>query len=221
MVASVFEMTGLGLADIEAVAVDVGPGLFTGIRVGVAAAKGYAMALGIPVVGLTSLQILAAAASSGTVTTGQTDGDAGGRDEAVAVVDLRRGEVAWRLPPDGPSADAVVDHGKPEALVAVLLERYGNGPVVVAGDGAIRYADLLRAEVRSLQVAGREFSSAPVASLAMQALDELAAGRATTATGVTPVYLRDADVRINWSTRHDSPRHDSLRQDSPTRAGAG
>ena len=54
---------GLAPGDLNVVAVDVGPGLFTGLRVGVAAAKGLAQALGIGVVGASSLDILAAGAA--------------------------------------------------------------------------------------------------------------------------------------------------------------
>ena len=67
---------------IDAVAVDVGPGLFTGLRVGVAAAKGLAQSLRLGVIGLTSLEILTAAAARSAV-----------RGIVVACVDARRGEV--------------------------------------------------------------------------------------------------------------------------------
>ena len=63
-------------------AVDLGPGLFTGLRVGVAAAKGLAQALGIGVVGLSSLDILPRAAAQ-----------CGHRGRVLAAVDARRGEV--------------------------------------------------------------------------------------------------------------------------------
>ena len=52
----------LGVSDLDLVAVDLGPGLFTGLRVGVAAAKGLAQALGIGIIGLSSLDILTRAA---------------------------------------------------------------------------------------------------------------------------------------------------------------
>ena len=86
LVAQVGEVAGVALAELDAIAVDVGPGLFTGIRVGVAAAKGFAVALGIPVVPLTSLEILRSACQ--VVSLGSV----------VPVVDLRRGEVAWCCP---------------------------------------------------------------------------------------------------------------------------
>ena len=72
----------LAPADLGVVAVDIGPGLFTGLRVGVAAAKGLAQSLGIGILGATSLDILTAGAAS-----------AGLRGLVLACVDARRGEV--------------------------------------------------------------------------------------------------------------------------------
>ena len=69
-------------SDLTLVAVDVGPGLFTGLRVGVAAAKALGQALGIGVVGVSSLDVLAAAAAA-----------SGQRGPVLSCVDARRGEV--------------------------------------------------------------------------------------------------------------------------------
>jgi tRNA threonylcarbamoyl adenosine modification protein YeaZ len=56
---------GCGLADLGAIAVSVGPGSFTGIRVAVSAARGFALALGIPAIGVNTLEALAAEARAG------------------------------------------------------------------------------------------------------------------------------------------------------------
>ena len=81
-IAQVLERAGIGLERLEAIAVDVGPGLFTGLRVGVATAKGLAQGLGIGVLGVTSLEILASAAF-----------EAGWPGTVAPVIDGRRGEV--------------------------------------------------------------------------------------------------------------------------------
>ncbi|MGH9094232.1 MAG: tRNA (adenosine(37)-N6)-threonylcarbamoyltransferase complex dimerization subunit type 1 TsaB [Acidimicrobiales bacterium] len=76
--------TGVALADVGLVAVDVGPGLFTGLRVGLATAKALAAALSLPALGITSPEVLA-----------RPHRRAGAA--VAAVVDVRRGEVAWAL----------------------------------------------------------------------------------------------------------------------------
>ena len=73
----VCERADLELSEVGAIAVDIGPGLFTGMRVGIATAKSLAMALNIPMVPMTSLEVLAAAEA-------MTD------DIIVPVVDARK-----------------------------------------------------------------------------------------------------------------------------------
>ena len=102
-VEEVCAVSGCTVADIDVIAVDIGPGLFTGLRVGVATAKALGQALSIGLVGVSSLDILAAAAleRAGDRPTGP-----GARSPVVSVVDARRGEVfaaAYRFDrADGP-----------------------------------------------------------------------------------------------------------------------
>ncbi len=106
-VETVCRLAGIALRDVDAVVVDVGPGLFTGLRVGIATAKGIAFGLGLPMVPVTSLDVLAAAVAAGRPATGS------GRT-VVAVVDARRGEVFWAryridrdsIRPSAPGGDA-------------------------------------------------------------------------------------------------------------------
>ena len=75
--------------DIELVACCLGPGSFTGVRVGVATAKGIAMALGLPIVGIGSLEVMAHAYFA-------RRGEAAATDQtAVSLLDARKGEIFW------------------------------------------------------------------------------------------------------------------------------
>ena len=169
-------LTGTGLAEVEQIALDAGPGLFTGLRVGVATAKALGSALNIPVVPCSSLEILAHPHRRA------------GRPIA-AVVDARRGEVFWCLfKPTGDEVVAVTEPAvaRPEEVVGALGAEPG---VLATGDGARRYL-----AGSAVEVAPAEFDH-PSARVLL----ELAAGRpALPAEKVIPTYLRDADVRIGW-----------------------
>ena len=180
-------------AELDAIAVDIGPGLFTGLRVGVAAAKALAGALGLPVVTATSLEVLRAACPRGIGT-------------VIPVIDMRRGEVAW-LMPASPATEVRV--GSPTELATELAGlaglaglAVGVGPVLFVGDGALRHRELLeRALVPAPVFGGTELAAPPVASLAVLALAAMKDGRCCDPAAVRPFYGREADARINWSSR--------------------
>ena len=191
---------GVGLGDVEALAVDVGPGLFTGLRVGLAAVKALGLALGLPIAGVTSTDALAFAARHGA---------SAGR-VVVPVIDVRRGEVAWALPANGAGGDGgrwagPPFLGTPSALVAALAPR--DGAVLLVGDGALRYEDALREGLAraggpALELAGDELAAPPVESLAELALSRLLAGDSVGAAELAPVYLRGADAEPGgWNAR--------------------
>ncbi len=174
----------VALAELDAIAVDIGPGLFTGLRVGVAAAKALAAGLGLPVVTATSLEVLAAACPAGAGT-------------VVPVVDMRRGELAWLMPG---GAGTAVRLGSPGELAAELEAL--RPPVVLVGDGALRHrAELAGSESGEVVFAGVELAAAPVASLVVLAIARMSKGNLCDPAEVRPLYGREADARINWSSR--------------------
>jgi tRNA threonylcarbamoyladenosine biosynthesis protein TsaB len=205
-IAHVLEQSGTDLADVDALCVDVGPGLFTGLRVGVATAKGLAQALGVGVVTVSSVDVLA------------REGSDGGWDgPLVAIVDARRGEVFAARYLVGPSAGrgGMTETGPasrwtPAELAADLAGEaadVGAGPrrILAVGDGAVRYAAELAA-VPGLRVAGGSAGSPSPAALVALAAERLAAGAVPSPPAdVVPLYLRDADVRIQWAQRRPVP----------------
>jgi len=229
-------VSGCTVSDIDAIAVDVGPGLFTGLRVGVATAKALGQALGIGLLGVGSLDVLAEAALEAV------SAASGARPLPTAsVVDARRGEVfaaVYRfddaeghgagpgrvrdgtadLPPAGDRVDPETVRQErrepmaPEALVEWLLAVARDaGTVSVVGDGAVRYRALL-AEHRSfdLSLADAGLAAPPplaLAGLARRRLDRGAAGLSPEA--LVPDYRRPADARINWERRPAGPPADA------------
>ena len=171
--------SGVAVCDLELLAVDIGPGRFTGLRVGLATVRTMALATGLEVVGLTSLEVLAFA-----------DREPG--QATVAVVDARRSEVfqqrfAGSGTDQGTSEPPAV--GPPEELASAA-----RGAVVV-GDGADRYDELYA----QLDGVDHRRGRAPSAAAMLAA----AAGRTPTpGNELAPLYLRDPDVKINVKTRH-------------------
>lgn len=176
--------TGLTLADVDRLVIDIGPGRFTGLRVGLASVRALGFALNRPVIGVTSLTVLAAGVASDS--TGAEAGGAVGAGPVTAVIDARRAEVFQQTFEGGvPVAEATV--GDPK-----VLARAARG--VVVGDGVDRYAELYEG-VDGLTVIGGRNPDAIV----MLGLSQGTAGKP--GTEVEPLYLRDPDAKPNIKTR--------------------
>lgn len=172
-------LVGCPLSAVELVAVDAGPGLFTGLRVGLATAKALAAALGVPLAAGSSLDLLA-----------QPHRHSG--RPIVSVVDARRGEVFWAA--YSPGAAGLVRTSEPSVAgpekLALALSEYRDA--VVVGDGARRYRDVLG--VASVPEMYDHPSAAVLAAMAPSL-------PASAPEQVHAEYLRGADVRIGWETR--------------------
>lgn len=117
---------GVAFTDLSRIGVTVGPGSFTGLRVGLAFAKGLATALSIPCVGVNTLESLAY----------------GTRGFAAAVIDARMSQVYIQVFADGVSLMAPDALGLGEAA-ARLAELYSGGPATLIGSGAPLLAEAL------------------------------------------------------------------------------
>ena len=182
------ERAQVELSDIGVIAVDCGPGLFTGLRVGIATAKSLAQALGIPMIGVSSLDLVAFPArySNKLIT---------------SVVDARRGEVYYafyRQVPGGVQRLSEPQLGTPQDLASELMAR--GEDVLLVGDGAERYRDEFRV-ISEAEVADRG-SSYPLASSLVQLAHAKAMREEFVRPEVlVPLYLRKPDAEINWQTR--------------------
>lgn len=179
MVEAVMAEAGLRFADIARFAVTVGPGSFTGLRIGLAAARGMALASGRPLIGVTTLEAFAHSVPAA---------ERAGRHLLVAV-DSRRAEPYVQVfgpdlaPLAGPVAMApgVLPQGLPEGMLP-------PGPLLVTGDAAALVAPALRDRP------GTAFAAAAAPDAA--AVAGLAAGRPVPAMPPGPLYLRAPDVTL-------------------------
>jgi tRNA threonylcarbamoyl adenosine modification protein YeaZ len=172
MVGAALAGAGLKTADLERIAVTVGPGSFTGVRVGIAAARGLALVIGCQAVGIGTLAVLAEHARS-----------LAGARPVLAVLDARRGEVY---------AQSFDRHGAPlappEVASAELIAERIDQKTLIAGAGA----DQILAEL------GR-FDEARVvhrdAAPDIAALLRLGRHAAAAAVALRPLYLRPPDAK--------------------------
>jgi len=167
LVAEVMAEAGLGFDRLDRLAVTVGPGSFTGLRVGLAFAKGLALALDLPCAGIGALEGLAA----------------GGEGFAAAVIDARREHIYLQcfagaeplMAPDIlPAAEAA----------ARLAELYTGGEARLVGPGAA----LLEGVLPGARLEPRDWCD-PVA------VARLAAARPVSRAAPRPLYLRAPDAR--------------------------
>ena len=177
----------IDVEQIHGVAVGLGPGLFTGLRVGIATAQAFAAARQLPTVGLCGLDLLAFRVRYT-------------RRVICAAIDARRGELFWafyRSSPGGVQRDGDLTVGRAEELAAEI-QAHGDD-VLVVGDATLSYHDVL-AETRA-QLAGREAAWPDAVDLAELALPRFVREETVRADQLRPIYLRQADVRIGWEQR--------------------
>jgi len=178
-VMEVMAEAGLKMADLDRLASTIGPGSFTGTRVALAAARGMALALDIPLIGVTTLEAVA---------TGLPLGKGKVR---IAVFDARRGELYLQAF-DGAELTALSDPGlfKVDAAATAIIAVAAGRPIEIAGTGAQLLADALAGQGVRAEVP--EAEPHPDAALVAR----IAAGRAIPAIPPAPLYLRAPDAKL-------------------------
>ena len=178
MAENLLKQCGKTAADVNAVAVDAGPGSFTGVRIGVAAAKGFAWGREVSCYGVSTLEamVLSLGAYQGYV---------------CPVMDARRSQVYNAL--------FYVNHGQRKRIAddrAISLEQLRGEllslqePVFLVGDGSVLTYQTLSGEVSNLVMPPEHRMHQRAAGVALLAAEKIAAGEPGDGAALVPNYLR-------------------------------
>ena len=180
-ISSLLTAAGLTPGGVDAFAVSLGPGSFTGVRVGIATVKGLAIATGKPVVGFSSLAMLAMNLPFSSA-------------PVAALFDARKGEVYAGLYrcgslPEPIRPDAVL----PPAQFLASIDR----PTLFVGDGAVRYRELICSTLGELALFPPWHADLPRASAGnVIALDAAMKGKFIPLALLNPTYLRASEAEV-------------------------
>jgi tRNA threonylcarbamoyladenosine biosynthesis protein TsaB len=183
----VLAAAGVAVRDVDLFAVGVGPGSFTGARIGVATAKGLAFANDKPLRGVVSLAAIARGLGAAGL--------------AATIADAHKGEVfgaLYRLAPTGPAALVAPFHAEPARAAAHLRTAAGAGEetLLVAGDGFRRYEDVLRPALGAHAAVAPVFDAPRAAMLALEARDLYEREGPSDLAALEPLYLRASDAKL-------------------------
>jgi tRNA threonylcarbamoyladenosine biosynthesis protein TsaB len=187
-IAYLAEQCGTELSHLSAIAVSVGPGMFTGLRVGVTTAKVLGQALRIPVIPIASLDLLAYPLRHSGVL-------------VVPVMDARRHEVYYALyqpVPGGIQRLGDYELGPVEDVTSELEAR--GVEAIVCGDGALRFRDAF-GELERVELAGPGHAAPSLAALVELAAARYEREEFRAPADVVPLYLRRSDAEIAWDHR--------------------
>jgi tRNA threonylcarbamoyladenosine biosynthesis protein TsaB len=178
----------IDISEISVVAVDVGPGLFTGLRVGISTAMATAFGLSVPMIGVSSLDLLAFPVRHT-------------RRLIAATIDARRGELFtafYRQVPGGVQRVSEPHVVTPDDLYGEL--QAASTECLVVGDGALRYRDMLEG-LTKVEIADESLAYPSAASLVALAHARALREEFVQPAEIKPLYLRRPDAEINWQTR--------------------
>jgi tRNA threonylcarbamoyladenosine biosynthesis protein TsaB len=217
---------GISWKQLDRVAVGVGPGTFTGLRIGVASARGLAQSLGVGLVGVSSLRALALAASErktreivlpgvhvegdGTPVTGEPARTPGTPAGLLAVIDARRGEVFVAAYDE--DSEVLAPRPLAPTRMGELLEQIevdtALGRWIAVGDGAVRYRDALErfeVDVPNDDSTLHQIHARAICELGFDSRVPVRAdssdGPPGDGTAVVPAYLRRPDAEITHALR--------------------
>lgn len=187
MIERLLESAGRQRSDLRTVAVGLGPGGFTSLRVGIASAKGLAIGLGAELVGVGSLRVLARGLASAHAV-------------SAVFVDAQRGEVygaAYAF--SGESGETLVEpmHGAPEEVAGLIRARAAGAKLVVGGDALAAHGErLLSALGPSATRAPAVYDRPQPSALYVEAMHTWRREGLASLDALEPYYVRPSDAKL-------------------------
>ncbi len=193
MTEQLLKNTEMTIDDVDAIAVNAGPGSFTGVRIGVAAAKGLAFPKNLPCVSVSTLESMAYNLL-------------GTNCVVCAVMDARCSQVynaMFRI--KGETVERLTDD-RALSLSDLLLEfKQTDERILIVGDGAEITYDFLKNEASNAVLAPKNRRTQTASSVALAAFQKLFEGKTQTAAELMPIYLRlpQAQRELNARLRNN------------------
>jgi tRNA threonylcarbamoyladenosine biosynthesis protein TsaB len=186
LIDEVLQSSAIAASDVHGIAVSIGPGSFTGLRIGLSVAKGLAYALDKPLVAVPTLQALAqAAADRGMVADGR---------KVLATIDARRDEVYCQLFSTAEGVLRTMWDAK-DMRVSEVLKAIEELEVVTVGDGAGKLSALHRNQ-GNVKILSPEQSRCSAASVAKIGAELLAHGQVADIAQVEPLYVKEFYTKV-------------------------
>jgi len=186
LVDEILRRNGMAIQDIDGIAVSIGPGSFTGIRVGVSTARGLAQSLNIPLVGIPSLDALAL----GIGTSGEL---------VCPMIDALRREIYTALYRNG-------ERLTPHQLIGIdsWLGRLKNEnkTILFLGEAVDIYENLIKDFLqKKAEIVEKEKRYASAARVAEFGLEKFSAGEGKKYDEIFPLYLRRPEAEVKWEEK--------------------
>ncbi|MFQ5589018.1 MAG: tRNA (adenosine(37)-N6)-threonylcarbamoyltransferase complex dimerization subunit type 1 TsaB [Nitrospiria bacterium] len=182
------------IAELDGIAVSIGPGSFTGLRVGLATAKGLAIGAKKALILVPTLEAMAAAFPFA-------------KPLIVPFIDAKKSEVYWAVfdSGNGPAQPVIKDAaGPPETALECIaaLERQGRRNLLFAGDGAVKYREAILDKFPKRTCFPPPALSFPSAACVAEiGLRKCLKGETTPPELAVPVYLRASTAELKWAER--------------------
>lgn len=183
-----FIQTGLSWNGLDGLAVTIGPGSFTGLRIGLATFKGLAMATKKPLVGISTLDALAANFFQVA-------------SPVFPVIDARKNEVFTAA--YYPNGKGHLVKASPEMVLspAALAARIEE-PVILVGDAVYSHGEFFRNELgEKALLAPGPLNFIRAANVAFLAADKLRSGRQDDVATMVPTYIRPSEAEMKWAEK--------------------